>query len=597
MTGQISDLMFQIVARDQTRAAFDSAKAGAQGFETALVSSSKRASAGVKSVDGAVGNIAAQFSDIGVQLAGGQSPFLIALQQGTQITQVFGSAGAAGAVSMLGQAAMSLLSPINLITIAAIAGGGALLQMFMNSGRQARTSAEALQEFDALVERIGKTSEVTAESIKKMLNMPESWAGLRADVAEMQRSLQSDLKAGIKDVVGSLSELQVQARVPLSPEIVKARTELYELGKALKAGKVSATEAYEQLNRMATAETTPPSLFTTIAAIRTALKDAVALQLRLNSLGGTAPAAIKGDRVGSNSFDDLRRFSDNSSDVIDFNARMGSYDPKEVTDELKEQAKALHDVAGGSSKAKSEAEKHADAVKKVMENLDAERAKLGLSATEQRVMDELRKAGADAASQEGIAIANKVRALEAEKAAQAAVDKALQESSALGKDVFGGIVRGIRDGTSAAELFESALTKISDKLIDMQLNALFDGSVAGSGGGVLGNLFGWLTGGTASAASGGAGAAGGVAAKVASASNTGLAKVAANRNVQQSAKVEVHNYSGARISAEERDDGRGGRMLHIQAEDTIASANSRPGSSANRALRSTFNLQPSLTRR
>ena len=57
-----------------------------------------------KSVQGArveTSNLAAQLNDIGVQLAGGQNPFLIAIQQGSQSNQVLGQAGARGAVAAL----------------------------------------------------------------------------------------------------------------------------------------------------------------------------------------------------------------------------------------------------------------------------------------------------------------------------------------------------------------------------------------------------------------------------------------------------------------------------------------------------------------
>ncbi|WFT91264.1 phage tail length tape measure family protein [Bradyrhizobium barranii] len=73
-------------------------------------------------------NLAAQFQDIAVQLQGGQSPFTVALQQGTQISQVLGQSGATGAVSLLGSAFQSLLSPTSLATIAVIALGGAAVQ-------------------------------------------------------------------------------------------------------------------------------------------------------------------------------------------------------------------------------------------------------------------------------------------------------------------------------------------------------------------------------------------------------------------------------------------------------------------------------------
>jgi len=69
-------------------------------------------------------NLAAQFQDIAVQLQGGQSPFTIALQQGTQISQVLGQQGAGGVVGLLGSAFKSLLSPVSLATIGVIALGG-----------------------------------------------------------------------------------------------------------------------------------------------------------------------------------------------------------------------------------------------------------------------------------------------------------------------------------------------------------------------------------------------------------------------------------------------------------------------------------------
>lgn len=73
-------------------------------------------------------NLAAQFQDIAVQLQGGSSPFTIALQQGTQISQVLGQRGAGGVVSLLGSAFTSLLSPVSLATIGIIAFGGAAIQ-------------------------------------------------------------------------------------------------------------------------------------------------------------------------------------------------------------------------------------------------------------------------------------------------------------------------------------------------------------------------------------------------------------------------------------------------------------------------------------
>jgi len=79
---------------------------------------------------GATANVFAQLNDIGVMMAAGQNPIQLALQQGMQLNQVWGSMGnnVGGILRTLGGAFMSLLNPINLVTIGVIAGGAALVQ-------------------------------------------------------------------------------------------------------------------------------------------------------------------------------------------------------------------------------------------------------------------------------------------------------------------------------------------------------------------------------------------------------------------------------------------------------------------------------------
>lgn len=70
-------------------------------------------------------------------------------------------------------------------------------------------------------------------------------------------------------------------------------------------------------------------------------------------------------------------------------------------------------------------------------------------------------------------------------------DKARQTAEdfrSLGKDVLGGFIRDIKNGTSATEALSNALGKVADKLLDMALNNLFSGK--GFGGGGKGGLFG-----------------------------------------------------------------------------------------------------------
>lgn len=89
-------------------------------------------------------NLMFQMQDIGMMLAAGQSPLMLAMQQGTQVTGVFHQMRASG-VSVAGglaSAFTSLVSPMALLTVGTIAGGAALAQWgmkAMGAGRQAVT--------------------------------------------------------------------------------------------------------------------------------------------------------------------------------------------------------------------------------------------------------------------------------------------------------------------------------------------------------------------------------------------------------------------------------------------------------------------------
>ncbi|KKK57055.1 hypothetical protein LCGC14_3058340, partial [marine sediment metagenome] len=112
---------------------------------------------------GSVGNLTAQFNDIGVMLAAGQSPLQLALQQGTQITQVIGPMGAAGAVKSLGSALIGMLSPVSLITIGSIAAGAAMFNWLTSSTDGAEGLDDALANAgDQLSEYIDLLSQADA---------------------------------------------------------------------------------------------------------------------------------------------------------------------------------------------------------------------------------------------------------------------------------------------------------------------------------------------------------------------------------------------------------------------------------------------------
>lgn len=108
--------------------------------------------ASVKQSSANVGGIAAQFQDVAVQLAGGQSPFLIALQQGTQLQGQLAATG--GGVKALGAAFLSLFSPMSLLTIGGIAAFGALVQYVTSAGASVGTLDDRLTRHSEIIKSI-----------------------------------------------------------------------------------------------------------------------------------------------------------------------------------------------------------------------------------------------------------------------------------------------------------------------------------------------------------------------------------------------------------------------------------------------------------
>jgi hypothetical protein len=110
--------------------------------------------------------------------------------------------------------------------------------------------------------------------------------------------------------------------------------------------------------------------------------------------------------------------------------------------------------SGARKSSASDADKEAEAIKRVIDSLRQEIELLGLTETEQRVLTEQRRAGVTAASEQGQAIAGMVRFLEEEKAATEAAKKALQEKTQAAEfmiDEVGNAIEGLASKTMSAE--------------------------------------------------------------------------------------------------------------------------------------------------
>lgn len=156
-------------------------------------------------------NVAAQFQDIGVTAAMGQSPLTIALQQGTQLSAVLGQQGLTGVVKTLGAAFLSIVNPVSLITIGVVGLAAAGIQAFMNMQHSAEDSTDALEKHKEWLDKILAGYDDAAEAADKAreaaVNLPQGAAisDLQADLVEQEKARQ-ELQKRIDDTNAELAE-------------------------------------------------------------------------------------------------------------------------------------------------------------------------------------------------------------------------------------------------------------------------------------------------------------------------------------------------------------------------------------------------------
>lgn len=151
-------------------------------------------------------NLAAQFQDIAVQLQGGQSPFTIALQQGTQIAQVLGRGGAGGTLELLKAGFASLISPVSLATIGIIALGGAAVSYGMKAIGAVEDLDEKLKTNAALIRALkdayGEAGKGVDTAVKEAASTLSVLVQLSTD------SLRKPFKNLTQDIVTSVSNFE-----------------------------------------------------------------------------------------------------------------------------------------------------------------------------------------------------------------------------------------------------------------------------------------------------------------------------------------------------------------------------------------------------
>ena len=122
-------------------------------------------------------NLTAQFNDIGVMLGSGQSPLTLAVQQGTQITQVLQTMGgtAKQQVGALIGAFRQMISPTALVVVGVIALGVVLARLgikFLLSRDATSKYEDNLKLLEDTLENVGGTMDIFSLTLKEQ---KEKW--------------------------------------------------------------------------------------------------------------------------------------------------------------------------------------------------------------------------------------------------------------------------------------------------------------------------------------------------------------------------------------------------------------------------------------
>lgn len=138
-------------------------------------------------------NMGFQFQDIGMMMASGQNPLILAMQQGTQVAGIFNQVRMEGqsVFGVLRSGFMQLINPTSLLTIGIIAGTAALVQWglaALGASDDTQTFADATDDLidamDRYREAIGNSEQLTTQLLERYGTQAQA---MRANLELMAR--------------------------------------------------------------------------------------------------------------------------------------------------------------------------------------------------------------------------------------------------------------------------------------------------------------------------------------------------------------------------------------------------------------------------
>jgi GH24 family phage-related lysozyme (muramidase) len=173
----------------------------------------RNATDAMKASSNAAGQLSFQLNDIGTSLAGGASPFMVMVQQGSQVVQVFQQLKAQGgsAGSALTSALGMVVNPMSLLINIMILGVGYAASFFSSISDGAERSAEDVAKTRQEVQGIIKDLQLP-DAVKGRLNDVFDTAKLKDNINTVESAIK-DVRADISK--GIVSDQMVEGFGPL----------------------------------------------------------------------------------------------------------------------------------------------------------------------------------------------------------------------------------------------------------------------------------------------------------------------------------------------------------------------------------------------
>ena len=219
-------------AADQMEATARAAQRAGQQLGTASARA-KKLGTQQKSAAMHTANLGAQLNDIGVMLAAGQNPFQLAIQQGTQINQVFQRMGTGtAALKAMWVALKSLIGPTQLVTLGLIVLAGYAAR----AAKKFFKFGEGAKELKEAIEGIKESTKSLNEELGVMQQGLDNVEQFR--IQQKINKLLDEREEVMKSITGEETLSQsyiVNRKILIEGEIAKLHTLLEENKKVTKA--------------------------------------------------------------------------------------------------------------------------------------------------------------------------------------------------------------------------------------------------------------------------------------------------------------------------------------------------------------------------